>query len=144
MKSVPAIAFDYRPSRWVAAGVVAVGLLGLLSLTLCGFPLWLKWGVAAALCIYAGFVLRRFFYPAFVRFSWHEAGHWCMRDRDDREHVAELRHATVLGGLIVLVMRAIAGGNFSVMLMSDNCDADTRRRLRVRLARSDRMQPASR
>ena len=135
MKSAAAIGFDYRPSRVFAACIVLVWLFALLAVAVCGLPLWLKVALILAASLHAGWTLRGFLRPSFRHLLWHAAGHWRAHDTGGQECVAELRRATVLGGLIVLSFRAPSVGNTSFVLLPDNCDADTRRRLRVRLAR---------
>jgi hypothetical protein len=71
------------------------------------------------------------------RAAWHPAGHWRIVDADGREHVAELQRATVRGEWIVLTLRRSDGKRVPLLLAPDVCDADTRRRLRVRLARGE-------
>ena len=141
MKSAAAIGFDYRPSRWFAACGVGVWLLGLLAVAVCGLPVWSKVAVAIAASVYAGLALRDFLHPPCSHLVWLAAGHWRAHDAGGQEHVAELRHASVVGGLIVLSFRGTAFGKTSIVLLPDNCDADIRRRLRVRLARVQADEP---
>jgi hypothetical protein len=47
----------------------------------------------------------------------------------------------MLGGLIMLSFRAPLIGKASIVLLPDNCAADIRRRLRVRLARAQADEP---
>jgi toxin CptA len=135
MKSAPAIGFDYRPSRFVAASAGLVWLFALLALAVCGLPAWSKGVLAVVASVYAAWALRDFLRRSFDHVFWHEAGHWRMSKGDELEQAAELLHAMVLGGVIVLSFRVASIGKVSVMLLPDNCEADTRRRLRVRLAR---------
>ncbi|MDR3386246.1 MAG: hypothetical protein P4L92_04275 [Rudaea sp.] len=135
MKSAPAIGFDYRPSRLLAAGVAVVWPFAMLALAFCGLPAWSKTVLAVGASAYAIGSLLEFLRPRCARLSWHEAGHWRLRAPGGHEHPAELRHATVLGDVIVLSLRGPSIGKTSILLLPDNCDADTRRRLRVRLAR---------
>jgi len=135
MKSAAAIGFDYRPSRLFAACVVLVWLFALLAVVACGLPAWSKVALAIVASLYAGWALRDFLRPRCRHLLWHAAGHWRAHDAGGQECVAELRHATVLGGLMVLSFRAASIGSAAIVLLPDNCDADTRRRLRVRLAR---------
>ena len=136
MKSAAAIGFDYRPSRWFATCGLGVWLLALLAIAVCGLPAWSKIALAIVASVYAGWALRDFLRPPCRHLLWHAAGHWRAHDSDGHEHVAELRHASVIGGLIVLSFRAASFGKTSIVLLPDNCDAETRRRLRVRLARA--------
>jgi toxin CptA len=136
MKSAAAIGFDYRPSPGFAACGVAVWLLALLAIAVCGLPAWSKVAVAIVASVYAVWALRDFLRPPCRHLLWHAAGHWRANDAGGEEHIAELRHASVVGGLIVLSFRASPFGKISIVLLPDNCDSETRRRLRVRLARA--------
>jgi len=137
MKSVPAIAFDYRPSRWLLLAIVVIAALALVALALCGLNPWIKLALVTAALAYALHSSWRFLHPPFVRVMWHSAGHWRLCDAAEREQVGELCHAVVLGALIVLVLRVGPKRTCSFALLSDNVDEETRRRLRVRLARAD-------
>jgi toxin CptA len=137
MKSAPAIAFDYRPSRWLVAAVAAVTLAASIAILQSGLPLALRLALLAAAVAYATYSLRRFRRQAPRRLAWHAAGHWRVADADGGEHTAELARAVVRGGWIVLGLRRQDGRRLRVILAPDNSDADTRRRLRVRLARGD-------
>jgi toxin CptA len=135
MKSATAIAFDHRPSRWVIVAVGAMLALALAAVALSGIASWLKLSAAIVAIAYGAFELRRFVASPLCRLAWHEAGHWRIVLRGGTEHTAELRHALVRGAWIVLVLQCGAA-RLPVVLGPDNCDADTRRRLRVRLART--------
>jgi toxin CptA len=137
MKSAAAIGFDYRPSPWFAACSVGVWVLALLAVGVCGLPVGSKIVVAIVASVYASWALRDFLHPPCTHLLWHAAGHWRAHDAGGQEYVAELRHASVVGGLIVLSFRAASFGKLSIVLLPDNCDAETRRRLRVRLARME-------
>ena len=136
MKSAPAIAFDYVPSRWLAAAIVAAALLALVSVVLTGVSTWLKLATGCAVVAYAAHSLRRHLGASIRRVAWHEAGHWKIAHADGQERVAELQHAVARGGWLVLTLRAGNGDRVPLILGSDNSDADVRRRLRVRLARA--------
>jgi toxin CptA len=137
MKSVPAIAFDYRPSRRLLLAVAAGTALAVVSILVCGLSLWPKLGQALLTAIYAAWSAWRLWHPQFVQIAWHSAGHWRLRDAQGREHPGELAHATVLGVLIILAMRTHGKRTSTFVLLPDNCDDETRRKLRVRLARAD-------
>ena len=136
MKSAPAIAFDYVPSRWLAAAIVAAALLALVSVVLTGVSAWLKLATGSAVVGYAAHSLRRHLGASIRRVAWHEAGHWKIAHADGQERVAELQHAVARGGWLVLTLRAGNGDRVPLILGPDNSDADVRRRLRVRLARA--------
>ncbi|MBN8884386.1 MAG: hypothetical protein J0I77_01590 [Rudaea sp.] len=137
MKSVPAIAFDYRPSRWLMFGIGLATLLAVLAIAVCGLSLWFKLALMLAALAYAGQSLWRFSHPPFTQIMWHSAGHWRLGDKEGGEHIGELVRAVTLGMLIVLVLKVGAKATVALPLLPDNCDAETRRRLRVRLARAD-------
>ena len=141
MKSATAIGFDYRPSRWFAACGVGIWVFALLAIAASGLPAWSKLILAIVASVYAGWALRDFMRSRCRHLLWHAAGHWRVHDAGGQEHVAELRYASAHGGLIVLSFRAASFGRVSIVLLPDNSDADTRRRLRVRLARMEADQP---
>jgi toxin CptA len=136
MKSAPAIAFDYVPSRWLAAAIVAVALLALAAVAFAGVAPWLKLALACAVLGYCAYSLRRHLHASMRRVAWQEAGHWRILSADGKERVAELRHAVVRGGWLVLTLRTSDGQRVALILGPDNSDADVRRSLRVRLARA--------
>jgi toxin CptA len=135
MKSAAAIAFDYRPSHWLAGAILFVSVLALIAIAVSGIPLALKLALACAACAYAALSLLRFLREGIRRAVWHQAGHWRMADRDGNEHVAELESGIVRGAWIVLRLRRTDGRRIALMFGPDNSDADIRRRLRVQLAR---------
>jgi len=137
MKSAPAIAFDYTPSRWLLAALGGVALLAVLAIVLSGIEPWLKWMICAVGGAYAADAMRRFLRPVVRRCAWYESGHWRVRDAGGQDHAASLLAASVRGNLVMLRLRS------DLLLLPDNCDADTRRRLRVRLARADAVETGS-
>lgn len=137
MRSLPEIAFDYRPSRLLVAAVVVVFVLALLAVAACGLNMWIKLALAAATLVYAAWTLRGFLCARFERVTWHSAGHWRLQSVDAEERPGEFVAATVLGPLIALTLRIGPKRQIALLLLPDNCDRETRRRLRVRLARCD-------
>jgi toxin CptA len=137
MKSAPAIVFDVAPSRWIAVAVGAIAALGLIALAFCGMPLWAKFVAASAACGYAGYCVRQFLRNPLRRAAWYAAGHWRLADVHGVEHLADLEQGIARGSWIVLRLRRSDGRRAVIILSPDNSDADTRRRLRVRLARVD-------
>jgi len=134
MKSAPAIAFEYRTSRWLVAALVGTAVLALIALAVAGLAAWLKFVGASAVCLQAGYSLRGLLRHPVRRCAWHDSGHWRVRDRDGVEHVAALVRATVRGPLIALVLSAGPLRRVALVLLPDNCDVDTGRRLRIRLS----------
>lgn len=110
MKSAPAVAFDYRPSRLLVAAIVLLALLALVALMLSGINLWVKLALAGVACLYVGYALQRFLRAPAQRVAWHAAGHWRVQSVDGEEHVAELQHELVRGDWIVLTLRKNSDG----------------------------------
>jgi toxin CptA len=136
MKSAPAITFEYAPSRWLAAAIVAIALLALTAVAFAGLGAWMKLALGCAVVAYAARALQRHLGASTLRVAWQEAGHWRIAPADGEERVAELRHAVIRGAWLVLTLRAGNGERVALILGPDNSDADVRRRLRVRLARA--------
>jgi len=134
MKSAAAIAFDYRPSRWLQAGLACAALLAVLADAVSGMPAALKAAIGVMTLGYAIVELRRLRKPAIGRCAWHGDGQWRVRDAAGNDHAATLLRSSVRGGLVVLCLRVAEHRSVALVLLPDNCDADTRRRLRVRLS----------
>jgi toxin CptA len=135
VKVIPAIAFDYRPSRWLLGAIGVAAALAFAALASCGLDVRIKAPIAFAGTAYAFWALRRFLRVRFDHVTWHSAGHWRLRDADAHERTGELVGATTVGALIVLTLRIGAKHVVALPLLPDNCDKDTRRVLRVRLSR---------
>jgi toxin CptA len=143
MKSAPAIAIDYRPSRRLAAAIGVVAVAATIALALSGMSLGFKLALGAGACAYAAFELCRFLLAAPRRAVWHAAGHWRILDGDGVEHTAELAGSVVRGDWIVLRLRRHNRAITALILAPDNSDADLRRQLRVRLAHAAGDKPAA-
>jgi toxin CptA len=134
MKSAAAITFDCRLSASLAIAVAVLAALAIVAIASCGLAAWVKWTLAVAVVAHAAGVLLRMSRLPVGRCSL-AAGHWRVRGRDGQDHAAVLLRAAVRGPLIVLVLLAGPLRRVTVVLLPDNCDADTRRRLRVELSR---------
>ena len=134
MKSAPPIAFDYRPSRTVIAVTIAIALVAAAAPWLSALPAAACSALSALALLLAATALFRFAWPGFVRVS-HGAAGWTLLDRAQREHPALLVGHRRLGAMLVLDWRHGRRARFRAVLMSDNLDADTRRRLILLLAR---------
>ncbi|MEO8803292.1 MAG: hypothetical protein ABI304_03035 [Rudaea sp.] len=141
MKSAPAIAFEYRPSRWVVLVIGVLTALAFVGLAVSGMPWWIKLAIGACSVAYATTSIVRFVRIPVINLSWYEAGHWRVFGLRDQELVAELQHAIVRAGWIVLTLRCSDAKCLRLLLTADVCDAETRRRLCVRLARTREDQP---
>ncbi|MFC4820503.1 protein YgfX [Dokdonella ginsengisoli] len=134
MKPAPAIAFDVRPSRRIGAAVAVGVLLAALAPWATSLP-WTSGALLSSGAIaFGALALRRHMRPHFRRAAWRESG-WILLDRDGREHAAVLESHVRLGALLSLAFRHAPRARFRLLLAPDNLDADTRRRLILRLAR---------
>lgn len=137
MKSATAVAFDYKPSRWLVAAVVLMCALAFVGVALSGMQRGVEIFSVAFAMVCAVFALGRLRRPLVRRIAWQQAGHWRVADADGREFTAELIRGVVRGSWIVLNLRRSDGKDLALILGPDNCTADTRRQLRVRLARAE-------
>jgi toxin CptA len=137
MKSVPAIAFEYRPSRWLLLAIILVACVAAGAIAFSGLNVWFKVGLEMAAIVYAAHGVLRFLRPPFTHVTWHSAGHWRLRPARDEEQVGELTRAVVLGAMIVLTLRVGSRRVVVLPILPDVCDAQTRRQLRVRLSRAN-------
>ena len=134
MKSAAAIAFDYRPSRWLQAAMTATLLLAVVAICASGIGVELKVAAVASAAALFAFEMRRMRRPLVARCVWYGDGQWRVRDTAGNDHAASLQYSSVRVDLIVLRMRVPSRGGAALLLLPDNCDASTRRQLRVRLA----------
>jgi hypothetical protein len=133
MKSALAIAFDYRPCRWVAAGTLLIGTLAVLGILVCDLAPWLRLLLAASVLVYALFATQRFLRDPLRRIACVD-GAWLLCRHDGAEEVVSLRSSVRRGALLVLEFVKEGGGVRRVVLTPDNLDADLRRRLILLLA----------
>ena len=138
MKSAPAIAFDYRPSRRVAIAVVGVAALAILAVFLSGLSLGMRLVLALAALVLTVLALRKHLRPRTRRVA-HGAGGWLLVDGEGNECSARLVAHVQRGNLLLLDFQA---GNpprqQRVLLTGDNSDAELRRRLILVLAATER------
>jgi toxin CptA len=134
MRSAPAIGFDVRPSRLLAAAVLVVAALAIAAAWISGLAWELRMATACGMVAYACLTMLRLRQPKLAAALWHGDGSWTLRLADGRETEATLRSARVLGALIVLRLAWLPQGSAALVLLPDNLDADTRRRLRMRLS----------
>jgi toxin CptA len=133
MTSAPAIGFEYRHSRWVQGLLVAAAALTLLAIALSGLPGILQATVALGVMVACARALRRLHLPV-VAVGWSGQSGWSLHGLDGADEPATLLSHKVVRTLVLLRMASRCHGKLTLWLMPDNCDADTRRRLRMRLA----------
>jgi toxin CptA len=138
MTSAPAIGFEYRPSRLLRRGLIAVAAVAVLAVSLCGLALWLKLliGVAAVLATWQS--VRRLAAVPVAAAGWSVDNDWTLRLIDYNDVPATLASFRVFGVFVLLRLQTVGHGVQVLLLAPDNSDADIRRRLRMRLAT---MQP---
>lgn len=133
MKSAPTIGFEYRPSRaWIAA-LWSVAALALLAIAISGLPGWMRLLLAVAAVAHAIRAVAQLRRPPLraLRLRGDDVVELGLANGQDA--AGTLRGARVLGPLIVLRLAWGAGSRAALVLLPDNLDADTHRRLRVRL-----------
>lgn len=138
MKAAPAIGFGYRASRLLIIATLAAAALALLAIWLSGLPrpAGLVLSLSTAAC--AGAALESLLRPRVRTVLWRTDGgaDITLNDRlgeGRREVQGTLRAVRVVGPLIALTLRWPPRGGTTLWLLPDNLDADTRRRLRMRL-----------
>ena len=141
MKSGPAIAFDVAPSRRLGYALVALAFVAAVAITLTDPP----FADAVAVLILIGMIMvdERRRKVGTWRVAWREDGTWGVVDAQSVASEAALAGWSRLGHLVGLRLRLASGRRLSLLLLPDNVDADTRRRLVVRLARSEAAQAAA-
>jgi toxin CptA len=133
MTSAPAIGFEYRPSRWVPRLFVGVTGLAMLAVALSGLPLpacVALWAASAVACRHA---MHRLSLPVYA-VGWANQSGWTLRGLDGADEAATLRSFRIMGQLVLLRLASSRYGKLTLWLLPDNLEADTRRRLRMRLA----------
>lgn len=115
---------------------LAVGLLALVAVQLMHGPAWLRHVVHLATLAYVAAVVTGMLRPRVKALVWREDGTTDITLRDNaagRAVQGAVSGARVLGPLIVLTLRWPPRARAHLWLLPDNLDADTRRRLRMRL-----------
>lgn len=134
MKSAPTIAFDYRPSRRVAAALALIALLACLAPWCSAWPWYASLLLSLLTLALAAHAAHGLLHPRFVRVA-HRADGWILCDTQGNEQAALLCSHRHLGPLLTLDWRWAPRRRFRIALTPDNLDADTRRRLIVLLRR---------
>jgi toxin CptA len=138
MKQAPAIGFTCRVSWSLVIATLIVGVLALVAVQLVRGPAWLHHVLHLAVVAYVAAVIIGTLRPRVRALVWRSDGTAEIRLRDDlvesgRMVQGAVGNARILGPLIVLTLRWPPRGRVHLWLLPDNLDADTRRRLRMRL-----------
>ena len=134
MTSAPAIGFEYRPSRRLQRGLLALAMLVVLALALCGLAGWLKLLLAAGVLGATWQAIRQLARSPVRAAGWSADASWTLHLHPHQDVPATLASFRVLGSLVLLRLRTAEQGVQVLLLAPDNSDADIRRRLRMRLA----------
>lgn len=139
MKSAPAIALDYHPSRLLALAMAAMTATAIAAALLNGLLLPWRLLLAVAAGAFGCLVLVRHLRPRFSRIA-HGAGGWILVDGRGGEHPVSLLAHVLRGGLLVLEFGGESMPRARFLFASDNCSADLRRRLLLVLAAGEPRQ----
>ena len=127
MRSAPAIAFDYRPSRLLIAASASMLALALVSIAASGLDAPWRIGISAIALCACVWSLHRWTHPRWTRIAFGDAG-WVLADQAGHEVPAELTRYAKLGAMQVLTLRA-ESRVFHLAILPDNLDGERRRRL---------------
>lgn len=138
MKQAPAIGFTCRVSWSLVIATLVVGVFALVAVQLVRGPAWLHHVLHLATLAYVAAVVAGMLRPRVKALVWREDGTTDITLRDNlvgngRTVQGVVSGARVLGPLIVLTLRWPPRERAHLWLLPDNLDADTRRRLRMRL-----------
>jgi len=134
MTSAPAIGFEYQPSRVIRRLLFFIGVLAVISVTLCTLAMWLKWLLLAAMLLALGSAIHRSAKSPVVAAGWGADNGWTLHLLSHEDVPAALASFRVLGMFVLLRLQTVEHGVQVLLLASDNSDGDIRRRLRMRLA----------
>lgn len=148
MKTPPQVSFDYRASRVLVVALLVVALLALVALGISALPRWACIVAALLVILYAQGVTKKLLHPRVHSVHWRGDGGADLvlnaaRDNGRLETLGAVHAARVMGPLIVLTLRWPPREREHLWILPDNLDADTRRRLRMRLAADARADLAS-
>jgi toxin CptA len=138
VKQAPAIGFTCRVSWLLVIATLVIGLLALVAVQLMRGPAWLHHVLHLAIVAYVAVAIAGMLRPLVRALTWRADGTADITLRDGiveagRTVQGAIGNARILGPLIVLTLRWPPHGRAHLWLLPDNLDADTRRRLRMRL-----------
>ncbi len=138
MTSAPPIGFEYRASRLLMLALLAVAALAIVAVYLSALPGFARIILTVLVAAVSGSSFGRLLRPRVRSVLWQADGSVYLHLNDmlhepARESAAELAASQITGPLIILKLRWLQHGRATLWLLPDNLDADTRRRLRVRI-----------
>jgi toxin CptA len=127
---------------------LVVGVLALVAVQLMRGPAWLHHVLHLAILAYVAAVIAGMLRPRVEALVWRADGSAEVTLRDNlvesgRAVQGAVGSARILGPLLVLTLRWPPRGRAHLWLLPDNLDADTRRRLRMRLGAEGTTSAAS-
>lgn len=139
MTQATPVHFNYRASRGLLVAIPTIAVLAWIAILASGVPHWIHAILVIVVGVYAGISIGRLLRPRVRSIAWNGEGGLALTLNDtltDGRRDAEglVSTARVIGPLIVLTVRWPPREREHLWLLPDNLDADTRRRLRVRLA----------
>ena len=136
MKSALSIAFDYRPSRWIAGAAIAISLAAIVAPWFSGLPVAARGILSFVALAIATAALTGFIKTGVRRIAYRSAG-WKLVDISAVESAVELVSHVRLGSWLALDFRNVKHRRFRALLGPDNIDAETRRHLTLLLSRAE-------
>lgn len=128
------IFIHYHPSKRVCVANTLVHFGAIFCLLLTDLPIVAEVLTGACILALYGLYLKRFLSPKKVVLKLDKHDHWqLLRNDDETVDLRLLPGALVHPRIIILCFKEPTGRTRSCVLTSDNLDAQTLRRLRVRL-----------
>lgn len=141
MRTPPAIGFEYRVSAGLVAATVLVAALAVVAAWTNGLSHGWRAVMFALVLVLAVHAVTRLLRPRVKSLLWRLDGGVDVHLHDTvlesgRAVQGTVRGARVMGPLVVLLLQWPPRERAALWLLPDNLDADTRRRLRMRLGAS--------
>lgn len=130
---------EVKPSRKVCGFALATLLATLALILFLPLSWYINLALFSAVGAYGVFEWRRLTGDTrsgrIVQIVWDDGDAWWLHSADGREVAATLLPATYIQTFVIILQlrRADTGRRFGHILLDDNCDVETLRRLRVRL-----------
>ncbi|NII09643.1 protein YgfX [Oleiagrimonas sp. C23AA] len=132
MKSVPTIAFEYRPSRRLRTLLVTLAVLAIIGVMAAAMPWWSQGLLVVMVVIGLWRYRQREHRLAGCRLRWDSAGQWHLQAAGGQERPVVLEGKAQQAGFLVLRFRGAR--RVPLVLCSDNLEQTTYRHLRMRLS----------
>lgn len=137
-----------HPSPTLVASTVVVAILATAAVWMIDVRAWLRMPATVVVAIYAAWATLRLARPRVASLVWSGDGGALVRLRSTGagggdDVLGAVQDARAMGPLIVLTLRWPPRECAHLWILPDNLDADTRRRLRMRVGRGGRPHAAS-